>query len=139
MSVESTRIAVETLFQAGMTTLFPLVPLIFPNADDNTPAGMHASIYLLEGRGHEANIGNRTVDRHVGIVQVTIACPVRSGTSQGNAVADGVGNMFRNKQLPLIDGALLRFRIPSFSFVADVAGYAHILVRIPYWRDELPR
>ena len=139
MSTETTRLAVETLFQSEMAAHLPEVTILYQNADSNAPQGLHVSLWLMEGRAHEANIGNRTVDRHVGVVQVTVAMPVRTGTSKGNQIADFVGLIFRNKQIRLEDGALLRFRIPSNSYQGDVGGYAHVTVRIPYWRDEVAR
>jgi hypothetical protein len=84
-------------------------------------------------------MGTRKVDRHVGIVQITVLVPQRSGTALANTLAEFSGKVFRATHAALSDGANVTFRTPQFTSTGQQLGFFPIVVRIPYWRDEAPQ
>jgi len=139
MSLDSMRVYVESTYQAAMQASHPSVPVRFDNINFQQPQTAWADLCILSGKSFAANLGSKVVDRHVGIVQVNILVPQRSGEKLANDLAEFSGQVFRRKNQILSDGAVARFRIPEFARSGQSLGFYSVIVRIPYWRDERPQ
>lgn len=139
MSLESLRVYAESALQSAMATAYPGVSVRYENARFHQPETAFVDFCLLDGKSFAANMGTRKVDRHVGVAQIDVMVPERSGTSQGNQIAEFAGKVFREQSAGLSDGARVIFRTPAFTYVGRQGGFYRIMVRVPYWRDEAPQ
>ena len=139
MSMESHRVWFETTLAAGMAAHYPAVPICFENAPFRQPETEWIAAFLLDGPSYQIEIGVPSRDRHVGLVHIDVLAPLNTGTSRANALAEFVGNLLRQREVILNDGAQLRMRAPSYQRAGVQNGFYRIIVKVGYWRDEMPQ
>lgn len=137
MSVESMRRFVETTITTQLALTHPNVKIKYENVKfAPRPNDMYVAAYIIEGDSFQASLGNRFVERHVGIVQVDIMTPEGQGTSTRNILADRIGEIFRRLKATLVDGSYLQFRVPRATPLGNEGLYDRMAVSIAYYRDE---
>lgn len=140
MSEETQRIYIETRVQDRLKAARPMLPIMFPNTAMKEPTGGHyAKFAILNGK--TLTIGGRgdkkVTDRTVGIVQATIYAPEEKGMSEATKIADIFKLALCHHRARLSDGDVLTFKTSEvIRPETDRKGWAIILVRISFYRDE---
>lgn len=137
MSLESQRSYLETRLTNVAPLYTPTPALWFDNlAFEPNISGNHIVLTILDGDSRPADIGNKTVDRHVGIVQIDVLIPEDSGSAPAKKMADYFGNAFRKIDVILEDGARLVTKIPEYKNMGTKNSFYRYVISIPFKRDE---
>lgn len=117
---------------------FASVRVKYPNQLFDEPQNeLWASFNILWGDGVQASIGEPSVDRYVGLIQLDIYQPDNSGTKASNDLADYFSKLFRRYQIKPSPNNALTFRTPSLFFLGNTnRGFITTTVRVPFRRDE---
>lgn len=137
MSIESMRKFVETTLTNQLALTHPTVKIKYENVKFIQPSGViYVSTFLLEGDAFQASLGNKFVERHVGVLQIDIMTPEGIGTAGRNSLADRISEIFRRLNSLLDDGAYVQFRIPRSTALGNEGLFDRMAVSVSYYRDE---
>lgn len=130
MTLDADNIAIESRFETqwGLTT-----PVAYMNVEFDPPRGSPwVRLSVLPGGEGQIELGNPSLDRHVGIIDVSIFTPEGKGTKQARELAEQAAAVFRKASF---SGILCRN--PDVTTVGVMDGWHQITVRVPYQRDTI--
>ena len=128
---------VEELWQAGMQSEYPAVPIYFDNADapdnDNTT---YAVIHIMASEDTmPINLGVTAKSRNVGVIQVDAFSPVDIGPGAAHAIAKYSGTLFKRLVSPVGNEGTATFKDYSAQSRGQMGGKFKYMMRIPYRYD----
>lgn len=130
MSLDADNLAIEARFETqwALTT-----PVAYMNVEFTPPRDAPwVRLTVLPGGEGQIELGNPSLDRHVGLIDVSVFTPEGSGTKQARELAEQAAAIFRKANF---SGILCRN--PDVTTVGIIDGWMQLAVRIPYQRDTI--
>lgn len=138
-ALDEVRQAITTkLSTSGFTAAFPNVTIAFPNQPFETPDNQtYINVSIIHGDSQLAQIStDKSIDRHVGILQFDVVTPLDSGTKLSGDIADFLGKTYRRLAIATPSAGTLIFKTPTHLVVGQERGAYRLVVRIAFRRDE---
>jgi hypothetical protein len=86
---------------------------------------------IVNGDSFLAGLGNPNMDRHTGVLQITVNTPLGEGTSNGRTLAGEAAAIFSGQSF---NGIICRKA--SITRIGERNNWFTYAVSVPYWRDE---
>lgn len=128
---------VEGLWQAGMQTDYPAIPIYFDNSDAPENANeQYAVIHIMASEDTmPINLGINAKSRNVGVIQVDSFTPVDIGPGPAQEIARYAGLLFKRRVAPVATEGTVTFKDYSVTSRGQMAGKFKYMMRIPYRYD----
>lgn len=136
MSYKTMRKKIDVLILNGMGHNFPNIPVRVPGAPKEGKPELYVAYYILEGEGRQAELGLKSINRHVGILQLDALMVDNLGYGELDEIGAYLQTLFDKKTFQLDDGGILRFRVASIKDINEEHGFIRKMVSIPYIRDD---
>lgn len=140
MSMDSLRRLVETRIESVFKPAYLNTSIYYDNVpftEVRTEAGFFR-INFMESMGMQANLGTTSVDRFMGLLNLSMFVKEDTGTVKLNTELEAMAALFKKQTFTLVDGAYVTFRVPAYISMPVQRGYANRTSRIPYTRNETP-
>lgn len=134
------RLMIESLVKRK----FASVPVAFEGVPFHQPQTAWARCTILSGRGYRTDVTNAT--RHVGVIQIDIFVPEKTGQVDARNLADAAASVLRDKQIAYFpsrpaagttSSTVVSIGSPGFRIPEGALsnGWFHIIVDAPFHRD----
>lgn len=140
MSKESERIYLEGRMAVQFKNAAPGVKIGFENTDFQIPSGeVYGEFFIVGGRGMPCggSGGNTLIKRTPGFVQVTFWAPDETGTKAASLLRDTATRIFELHRARLSDGDVITFGVAEHPGAPKVNGWQPVIVKVPFYRDEI--
>jgi len=129
--------AVETFFDAYMTTEQAGVPFYFENSKVPTDLEIYAVLHILPSEDVlPINLGITAKSRNVGLIQVDVYGPKDVGAGPTQTLAYQIGRAFKRRQLTITaENGHCVFKDHSVQSRGEVRGRHKEQMRVPYRYD----
>ena len=129
-SYNAQREAIENYFKQAWNSE---TPVLWNNSRQAPPkTGSWIRVTILNGIANAVSIGQTSVHRNEGLVQVQIFAKKGTGTKVLYDLADIVVNIFSQKQIDSI-----QFRVPEVIDVGEIEEFYQINVSCPFYRNRI--
>lgn len=123
MSSENIRAKIADLFKTEFAAANPTVEIDYENQKFTQPSGEPwVRLTIIDGDDYRENIGNDTHFRTLGVVNVQIMVPEKTGTKVMRELVDDVKAIFLDRQVSMT-GGYITFCYGELKGPREVAGW----------------
>ena len=123
MSSENIRARINDLFKTEFGAVHPTVPIDFENQPFTQPSGVPwVRLSIIDGEDKRENLGEQLFFRTMGVVNVQLMTPEKTGTKTMRMLVDTVKKIFLDRQTPMTDGNIT-FYYGELKGPREIAGW----------------
>lgn len=127
---------VETHFETEFTSLYPGVPIVFPNGPVPKGNSIFVAISIMASEDtFPTNVGINAKSRNVGVIQVDVFAPKDKGAGDAYEMAYACGNIFKRRDFSVGTEGLVVFKDSSIEDRGQIRGRHKHTMRVPYRYD----